>query len=60
MNPGYNYGSYGPVCLEVLDYEVVQEEGSTILTIYVNYVLPNLDNYILGQAMEEIAFPAGI
>ena len=60
VNPGYNYGSYGPVCLEVLDYEVVQEEGSTILTIYVNYVLPNLDNYILGQAMEEIAFPAGI
>ena len=55
VQPGYNYGSYGPVELSVQNF--VYDSGK--LTITAEYFLPELNNYSLGTGVEILTFPEG-
>lgn len=56
---GYSYGSYGPVEFRLTDYLVTEDEGCMVLVLYMDYVLPEVDDFVLYSGYEAVYFPAG-
>ncbi len=58
VKTGYNYGSYGPLALRVNDKHVgTTPDGNIKISLFVNYYLPEFNNYDFGAGQEYIIFP---
>lgn len=58
--PGYNYGSYGPVTFKIISQTVKQKGGKRIIEFEVEYYLPEFNNYSFGTGLEILYLPAGL